>query len=163
MASRFAITRHDGRSDTQIVCDVVAAAAPGDLLSYQTLRHALAHAGRDFAADDAVGAAVRRAIPKMLRLHQRVVHAVPREGYRVAEAAQHLHLADSRRTRARRQMALGVAVLKGVRWDELDPNQRAAHEGQLLIMSAMHQATQALERRQARVEALLSTLTTSAS
>jgi hypothetical protein len=49
-------------------------------------------------------------------------------------------------------MLRGVQTLQHVRWDEMDTNHRLAHEGQLLLTSALYSQMRLLETRQRSVE-----------
>lgn len=152
MRSPAKITRPDGRSNGQVVLDLVADKALGFLFPYPYLITALS-AGTDKCYTRAeVQRIVTATCPRMLKEQARTLHNVPNVGYRIAEAAYHLSLAHSRKSRADKQMLRGVQVLEHVRWDEMDENQRMAHQGQLLITNALYQSMKALERRQIEVE-----------
>ena len=60
-----------------------------------------------------------------------------------------------KQTKADRQLRRGVELLQDVRWDELDENNRKAHEGTLLLMSAMYEQTRALSKRVNRIDEVL--------
>lgn len=146
------ITRPDGRSNGQVILDLAGDKAPGTLFSYADLVAALsADTEKQYTKED-VQRIVVKTCPRMLKEQARTLHNVPRVGYRIAEAARHLTLAHDRKSRADRQMLRGVQVLEHVRWDEMDENQRRAHQGQLLITNALYQSMKALERRQLAIE-----------
>ena len=46
----------------------------------------------------------------------------------------------------------GLDTLKHVRWSDLSPNERAAHEGTLMILSAVIEQTRGIEKRQKTLE-----------
>lgn len=150
---RFATRRRDGRSDVQVLSDLVQTAAPGDVFTYDALCRALADGCEDRTVTvQTVRSAVRRLYSRLLKNQARTLQSVPTVGYRVAAAADHQMLAKGRQRRADAQLRRGVQVLEHVRWDEMDANARAAHEGTLLLMSALYQNQRALDRRQRRVE-----------
>lgn len=146
------ISRLDGRSNGQVILDLVANQAPGTLFSYSDLIAALSAGADKHYARAEVQRIITKTCPRMLKEQARTLHNVPNIGYRIAEAAYHLTLAHDRKSRADQQMLRGVQVLEHVRWDEMDSNQRLAHEGQLLIVGALYQSMKALERRQLAVE-----------
>lgn len=146
------ITRADGRSNGQVILDLVEGKAPGSLFSYQDLSDALSVGTDKRYTRQEVQRIVTMTCPRMLKEQARTLHNVPNVGYRIAQAAYHMTLANDRKSRADKQMLRGVQVLENVRWDEMDGNQRLAHQGQLLIMGALYQSQKALERRQMAVE-----------
>jgi hypothetical protein len=91
----------------------------------------------------------------MLKEQARTLQNVRNHGYRIAHGSSHMSLANQRRHKADKQMKVGLMVLQNVKWDELDANQRLAHEGQLLIVGALYQQMNAMERRQSAVERAL--------
>lgn len=154
-ATRFAITRYDGRSDAQVVLDLMHDAEPGRVFSYEELATALAKdTDRTYSVPEVRGA-VTRAHVRMLKEQARVMYNVRGVGYRVAEAREHHHLARGRQRRADMQLRRGLQVLQNVRWEEMDPTSRAAHEGQLMVSLAVASAVRQLERRVDSHEALL--------
>lgn len=146
------ISRLDGRSNGQVLLDLVANQPPGTLFSYADLSAAFSVGTDKQYTRNEVQRIVTATCPRMLKEQARTLHNVPNIGYRIAEAAYHLTLANDRKSRADQQMLRGVQVLEHVRWDEMDSNQRLAHEGQLLIVGALYQSMKALERRQLAVE-----------
>ena len=73
----------------------------------------------------------------------------------MAPASSHNGLALDRKQRADKQLRRGLHILNNVRWDEMDANQRAAHEGTLLIMSAIHANQASLNRRMSKIEKII--------
>lgn len=149
------ITRKDGRSNRQVISDLVKDARPGTILSDEVICDALSAGSNHTYTPKQAQQAVCQAYPKVLKDTSRALHRVKNVGYRVAAAAQHVTLANDRQTRAERQMKRGLITLQNVRWDEMDSNQRRAHEGQLMISSALYQAVSALERRQSNIEEII--------
>lgn len=148
----FPITRADGRSNTQVILDQVKDKPAGTAFSYEEFAAALgAGDTRAYSAAE-VCRIVTAAQARLLKEQARTLHNIRRFGYRIAPAAYHIVLASDRKHRADRQLLRGLRTLEHVRWDELDANQRMAHEGQLLITGALVQQMQALERRQAAIE-----------
>jgi hypothetical protein len=152
----FEIIRADGRSNTQVICDYIGSCDPGRIFNYEELLKVLS-AGCDRAFTvPALQAAIRIAGPKLGKVHKRTLHNVRTVGYRLAPATEHMALAVDRQAKAGKQLKRGYEILRDVRFDEIkDENARRAHEGQLLIVGALLNATVAQERRIARVEALV--------
>lgn len=146
------IARLDGRSNGQVILDLVAGNPPGKLFQYSDLIAVLSEGTEKRYTRTEVQRIVTATCPRMLKEQARTLHNVLNVGYRIAEAAYHLTLAHDRKNRADKQMLRGVQILEHVRWGEMDDNQRRAHQGQLLITNALYQSMKALERRQIEVE-----------
>ena len=152
---KFEIQRADGRSNSEVVLDLVKGGEPGTVYEYEELARALeAGVNRSFSRQ-AVQAIVMGLYSRLLKEQGRALHCVRGTGYRLAPASLHTKLASQRRSRADKQMKRGLDTLRNVRWDELTENERMAHEGQLMIQSAIWSQVQALERRQTAVEEVL--------
>jgi hypothetical protein len=152
---RFEATREDGRSDVDVVLDLMHLAEPGTVFTYGDLIEALSDGTEREIDTRVVGRAVRAARRKMLDLYQRTATCVPNVGYRLARASEHKGIALVHRKKSERQMRWAVDTLNNVRWDEMDPNARMAHEAQLTIMAGMYQALQAVRKTQDRHERML--------
>ena len=149
---QFVITRDDGRSDAEVLAEVVAAAAPGSLLAYEDLAEALGKgASREYARKD-VQASVNRAEHKLATEHCRALANVRNQGYRVALAGEHQTLAGRKKDKAGKLLKRGLTILQHVDWDAMDENTRRAHEGQLMVVGALHSAMTGLNRRMDRIE-----------
>jgi hypothetical protein len=148
----FAITRKDGRSNSQVVVDYVRDSEPGRLFTYDELAAALSvGSDRGFTARD-VCQAVRGALLRLLREQQRRLHNVRLVGYRLAPAIEHRRLARQDHRRADVQLRRGLETLRNVRWNELDPNARLAHEGTLMLTESLYINQLALDRRMRTIE-----------
>ena len=156
----FLPSRPDGRSDRRVVFDLVEDADPDTTFTHDELIEALS---ADLDVDierPRVYRAVRDGNTTLLRERKRYLSVVRGEGYRVIHTSEAVAVALDKKGRAESFLARGIAVLKNARMDELDPAQRVLHEGQLLIMAGLHEATQRSERRHARSEELIADLTT---
>lgn len=148
----FKIRRADGRSNGQVIIDLVNGKEPGTNFNYDELSEALS-AGTDHRySRTEVQRIVVSACPRLLKEQARTLHNVPNVGYRIAPAAYHKIMADHRKSRADKQLLRGVQVLQNVRWEELDANQRMVHEGHLLITGALYQQMTSHERRLTAIE-----------
>ncbi len=85
-----------------------------------------------------------------MRERRRAIRTVRGTGFRVLRSDEHLPVALGRKERAEQQIKRGIELLSSTRLDELDTMQRTMHEGQLLIMSGIYQATRETSRRVAR-------------
>lgn len=157
--NRFEIGRADGRSNAQVVIDLVRGAEAGRVFTFAEFKDALAEGtGREYAAQDVHGA-VGSALQRLLHEQQRTLHSVRGVGYRLAEAKDHSRLALDRKRRSDVQLRRGYQTLTNVRWDELDPEARKAHEGTLMLVGALYQHQRYAERRAAATEAAIEKVT----
>lgn len=155
VANRFEISRADGSSDGMVLCRLVSNAVPGHVFTFDELSAELS-AGSSRQFDRlAVSQAVSRSTVMILRTTQRALHSVRGEGYRVAHADDHRGIAANRKRRSDIQLRRAVQTLENVRWDEMDPNVRAAHQAQLMLLSALSQRQDSIERRLAKQEAAI--------
>jgi hypothetical protein len=157
-APAFRTDRATGESDVEIVMRLVAAFSPGQVIAHDTIRQALQDGLSTRVSMARVRGARVRAEGRMLREMARALAAVPGVGYRVAEATEHQTLAARRKRRADRQLGRGLALLKHVRWDEMSPETRKAHEAQLVMLSGLYEQQRAFELRMSRVERALARL-----
>jgi len=151
----FAIARESGLSDAEVITAQVCLAEPGDLLTYQKLSAALGKGTDRKYSTTAVQAAVGRAERKLATEHSRALVNIRGSGYRVALAAEHQLLAVRKRDRAGSLLKRGVMILQHVDWGSMDENTRRAHEGQLMVMGALHTAMSGIDRRLSKIESAL--------
>ena len=151
----FICPRPDGRSNAQVISDFVKDDEPGTLYSFSELAGILGEGTERSYGQADVRQIVPKACSRLLADHQRTLHSVRGRGYRLAPASSHNGLALDRKQRADKQLRRGLHILNNVRWDEMDANQRAAHEGTLLIMSAIHANQASLNRRMSKIEKII--------
>jgi len=151
MSQTFAIARVNGKSNSDVLIDLVKRGNPDDLFTYEELSAALSEGTREFSKAEVQGA-VNRARHKMLTSLARTLRNVRNSGYRIAQASEHGDIAKVHADKAHNQLRTGLSILKNVRWDELDPQVRQVHEGTLLLVQGLYGNQQALERRLRRVE-----------
>ena len=150
----FEITRADGRSNQQVLLDRVKKDEPDTRYAYDELQELLGFKDRS-----RVQQVVTSAIPRMLREFGRTLMNIRGEGYRLARANEHMMLAHDRKRRSDRQMKIGLATLRHVHWDEMDEQTRLAHQGQLIIMTAICENQRLMQSRQDSIEASIQSLT----
>jgi hypothetical protein len=152
MSKQFEISREDGRSNTQVLLDYMRPGTPGQTYTFDELARELSKGTDRQYSRTAVRQIAAGMYDRLLADQQRALHNVRGIGYRLAPAVDHNRLAMARKKRADVQLERGVNTLRNVRWDELDPEARKAHEGTLMVMSALHAQQQSMERRQNAVE-----------
>lgn len=143
----FEITRTDGRSNQQVLIDTVKNEEPGRLFTYDELKQALG-----FDSRVRVQRTVIAAQHRLLKEFCRTLDNVRGEGYRIAKASEHTRIASSRKRRAENQLRRGLHVLRNVRWEEMDADARAAHEGTLMVSEALYRIQTAQDARITRIE-----------
>jgi hypothetical protein len=148
----MSIGRSDGRSNTQVVVDLVAGSPAETVFTYDEIGAVLAE-GTDTSYDKSrVAQVVRDANTKLLKKHSTELVCVRNVGYAIAPAKQHLTLSDTRRAKAGRQLKRAALTLRHVRESELDPNTRAVLTAHRLILGAVMSAVESIEARQAEQE-----------
>lgn len=151
-AEAFKIARRDGRSAAQVIVDCVKNGEPERIYTYDELAAALESESEREYSQTEVGGAVRAAFVRLLKEHQRTLYNVRGVGYRLAHANDHSRLALARKQRADVQMLRGLQTLQNVRLEEMDPANRQAHEGMVMVVGAMHQQLKAVDRRVRAIE-----------
>lgn len=155
----FTPTRTDGRSDRRVIFELTRSAAPDTTYTYQQLEDALNAGLETPVARDRVYRAVAAANKTLLKEEKRYLYVVKNVGYRVISAGEHLPVALIKKDQAQGYLKKGLQLLRNARLDELDPTQRTLHEGQLLILGGLYQATRESARRHDRMEQLVAGLT----
>lgn len=145
-------SRFDGRSDSDVIIDLVKRSNPCDIFTYDQLAEEL-EAGTNRTFDrQAIQKIASKSLLRLSKETSRALQAVKNVGYQIAEANQHGRLATERRRKSNRQLTKGLAILKHVRWEEMDENQRQAHQGQLMVLDAIVTQQQSMEQRMRRIE-----------
>lgn len=121
----------------------------GDIITYSQLDEAL---GRPFHGNRSP---LYRARSHMGEMRSRWLVSVPKRGYRVVEAREHLTVAQSHKRRARRQLGLMVRVQEVTDLAVLTPEELAQFDQQAKINSMLYQVAVHHERRIARIEGVL--------
>ena len=147
MPSSFETKRLNGKTDVQVMLEVVRDGLPGTVFPYADLRAALEDGTASTFTNERVGGVARRACKVMLRERQRTLQAVPTVGYRMAAASDHMPLAVTRQTKADRQLRHSFSILTNVRWEELDPISREVHRAHLNVTAALMNVTRSIMRQ----------------
>lgn len=159
MATDFMPARADGRSDRQVVLDLVGDSEPETLFTYDDLVAALSVGlDRPVIRRKRVYQSVGSANTLLLRERHRFLSVVRDIGYRVIRADEHVNVAIDKKSRAEKYISRGVQILRDAKVSELSDAERALHQGQLLIMTGLLAATRESERRHNKSEALIADL-----
>ncbi len=151
----FVPSRSNGRSDRQVIYDLLQDAEPESLFTYDALERVLSEGLTEPVSRDRIYRAASAGNRTLLKSKQRCLRVVRGTGYRVARADEHLEVARTFETSAQRKIRRGLDVLRDTRIDELTPTQRSIHEGHLLITAGLYQAVQAVSRRQDQQEQVI--------
>ena len=153
---KFKPHRLDGRSMTEVILDLIKGAEPETVFEYEEIIRALnAGASKEYSKKDAQSA-MQRAKGRLSKEYQRMVRSIPNQGYKIAAANEHREIALSHKAKSEHQMKVGVQILRNVKWNEMDPESKRAHEGTLVIVSALYEQQAWLDRRLKKVETLIS-------
>ena len=151
-SDRFVITRESGQSDAEVLAEIVEQATPGQVLEYDFLASRLSAGTTKKYERCHVQQSVTRAERKLSLDLSRSLINIRNKGYKVAPAGEHVLIASRRRQKAGSMLDRGLRTLQHVRWEEMDENQRQAHQGQLMVISALHSAMDGIDKRLSRIE-----------
>lgn len=151
----FRPSRSDGRSDRQVVYELVGDAEPDSMFPFDDIQAALSEGLDSPASKSRAYKAVKAANNLLLREKRRYLVSVPGVGYRMIHASEHLPVALGKKTRAETQIKTGIKILREVRMAELAEPERNLIVGQLMIMDGMYQMARASERRHAKQEQVI--------
>lgn len=158
MTAAFQPSREDGRSDRQVIVDLVAAGEPGSTYGYPALIEALSEGLDARPPRSRVYRAIATANRTLLRERSRYLGVVRGSGYRMLRADEHLPVALRDKDTAEGYIRRGIEKLRHTRLDELPENLRELHEGQLMVMVGLHQAVRSQAARQNRQDRVLDDL-----
>lgn len=128
---------------------ILATADFGDVIPYAALDQAL---GRPFRRNRSP---LYRARTHLGEMRHRWLEAVPRRGYRVIEAREHMTIAQGHKRRARRQFTLMKRVADVTDRSVLSPDELAQFDQQARINAALYMVAVHHEQRIRRIEAVL--------
>jgi hypothetical protein len=94
--------------------ELLSAAKPGDIITYEALGTLLGIDHADPAGRIRIRSPLHQATRKLLKERGHAVVAVTNVGYRIAEPAEHLEIAKGHQRRATRQIKMGHAVVTHV-------------------------------------------------
>ena len=120
----------------------------GDIVSFENLDRAL---GRSFRRNRSP---IYRARREMAEMRSRWIEAVPRIGYQVIEARDHMHAAQARKRRARGQLRQMVTIQNVTDLTRLTPAS-VVYDREARINTALAQIAFQHEARLERIERVL--------
>lgn len=151
--------RTDGRSNQEVVVDLVYGGEPGVVYTYGDLTAAL-ETGTDRKFDRAaVQAVVRLAKLRLLREHRRTLTVVANVGYRLAHAREHRGIATDQTRRGQRQMRRALHTMENARIEEMTAAERELHIAQCSINHQLYEEQRRILSRQNRTETIIARLT----
>jgi hypothetical protein len=158
MTLPFAPTREDGRSYRAVAIDALKDLDHGTLVSYRELGEIL---DLDPTEDLVkIQSTVRAANKDLLRSHKRGMKNVPKVGYRIIEANEHMIVAGSHQSKADRAMITALRFYNGADLSRMTEIERRLHHGQHMLAEAIYASHVQLNRRIQRIEDLLAGGTT---
>jgi hypothetical protein len=143
----FKPSRADGRSDKQVVYDLVEAAAPDTVFSFEQLIDALSEGLTGEVTRSRVYQAVAVANRSLLRRRKRSLRVARGHGYRVARSNEAVELARLRTDRAQVQTKRAHDHVQHTRLDELTPGELTILRGTQIALSNLYQAFRHLDRK----------------
>lgn len=149
----FKPTRADGRSYRDVAVEALKDRVPEEIVSYEELGKML-----DIDPENEltrIRSIVRSAIKPLLQLHRRGLSNVPGKGYRVLPAREHMLVSSNHRSKADRAIGRALAYLEGANREEMTEMERKLHDGQCMIVQAIHASHQHLDKRMSKIEELL--------
>jgi len=155
MRKPFEPSRPDGRSDRRVIVDLVEDAEPDTTFDYDTIIAALSDGLDKPVERRRIYRAVTNANKLLLRERRRYLKVVPNVGYRMIRADEHLPVAIDKKNEAVTKLQRGVELLRHARLDELPEAQQVLHDGQLMILSGLHDALVGQAKRIERHDSLI--------
>lgn len=121
----------------------------GDVITYAELDEVL---GRQFEENRSP---LYRARTYLGEMRQRWIEPLPRVGYRVIEAREHIMAAQQRKKRARRQLGMMVRIQEHTDLARLTPAELASFDNQAKINATLYMVAVHHERRLNKIESIL--------
>lgn len=137
--------------------DVLRRHDVGDLVSYKELGRAI---GLDPDDDrHAIQMAIRRAAREFSRADLRALEAVPNQGYRIVQPAEHIRLARSQQAKSSRALERGHSTVTHVDLTGMEPETRKAFEVVAQAFAYQMDFNRRLDIRTASLEAAVAAIT----
>ncbi|MBX9682111.1 MAG: hypothetical protein K2X38_25415 [Gemmataceae bacterium] len=156
---QFATIRLNGKSNSQVLVELVSGREPGTVFTHGELAEALGDGVERVFDINAVRQAVYDANKRLLREHSRILRAVTGVGYAIAFAKDHQELAIHRNRKSNRQLKWALDTLQHVRLDELTEQQRLVHMAQQVVNTELIQHNRRVLKRQQQHATLIAGLT----
>jgi len=156
--SKFLPVRADGRSDVQVILEMLRGAEPDTLFTYQQMADALGVGIDTEVTREKIQRAAVVAIKRLEEEEKRTATVMPRLGYRIARANEHSYIAGGRKRRGTRQLARGRHTLESTRLDELTQAERSRSINDRIRFTLYEQILVAHETRLNRQDQLIESL-----
>jgi hypothetical protein len=156
--SRFLPVRIDGRSDAQILLDLVKDAGPDTLFPYEEIEEALGAGITEPVTRARIYRAAGRASMLLESERSRTLRVLPGQGFRVARAEEHVQIARQRRRYATRHMTRAEHTVEHTCLEELDEAMRRLTIATATILGVQRGFLEAHEKRLNRHDALINSL-----
>jgi len=155
---KFMSRRPGGKSNQQVIVELVAHCSPGTVFTYEQLGESLADGvDREFDRHD-VQQVVRLAKFQLLREHKRTLANVPNVGYQIAYAKEHRGIADDHTRRGQRQLKRALVTLENARLDEMTAQERELHLAQCEVNNRLYHEQRRILSKTARHDQLIARL-----
>lgn len=153
-------TRADGRTNTEVILELVNGVEAGETFSYGQLAAALSAGSARHWDRRAVQGAVRVASRRLLKQEARTLYPVRGVGYRLSRGSEHHGLALRREHRASVQMRQSVDLLTHANHSEMSASERSIHEAHLTITAALWTQMRRVTQKQKQQDDAISSLLT---
>lgn len=146
--AKFEVGRANGKSNQQVIAELVAHRESGTVFTFSELGAVLAE-GSDREFDrQAIQQCVRLANKRLLREHRRLLVSVKNVGYAIAHPKDQAAIAMGRNRKSSVQLKWAMDTLSNVRLEEMTETQRVIHLAQQSVNSELIQQHQRILRRQ---------------
>lgn len=156
--SRFNPVREDGRTDAEVIYELVQDAVPNDEFPYEALIEVLQDGTDRDVTRKHVHLVIRRVNILLLETRSRALQVVKNYGYRVVQASEQMGLAQRHEYKAANQVSAALRLIKHTILSELSEEQRKAHQEYHLRLDAIDTSMAQLRRRQSNTERILQNL-----
>lgn len=160
MEALFVSSRVDGKSNQQVILDMVGNSPPGTLFTYEQISQELEIGTNTVFERMSVQQCVRLANRRLRHEKKRMLRNVKNVGYTLAHARDHRELSSSCDRKAFRQMRTSMDILENVRQDEMTEQERLAHNAQLAVNAEVYSNLRRHTRRQDYHASIIAQLTT---
>ena len=148
---KLAISRQSGKSNQQVVVELVAEAPPGTVFSYDRIAAALSEgAGKTYTRAEVQSVVRTAADSRLLREYRRTLANVRGVGYKVAAANEHVPIAGAYNRKSIRSLKRGTDRLNHARLEELTEAERLTHEQQREVNNRLYSELRRIDRVQER-------------
>lgn len=152
----FKTSRHNGRTNADVIYELVFGKAPSTVFRYKELLEAL-NSGTDTQYDrQALSSIIARVNKRLLQSSQRTMRVVRGVGYRIAEAKEHAEIASLHKRSGDRKYRKAVQTINQCRTDEMTPAEKERYDAMVTVMNAHTNKIDGHERRLRRLEEALS-------